>query len=122
MCVDVFVFMVECIDVILFLEFFFNLLDVIEGLFKEFFCVFEDCFIVCEVFEIMILCCEYVDEFVGVQEEVGCLVFEFFEKIECMYWWVGDGGYLCLGFDLVVMVCDIWVFISGLLYLMFGCQ
>ena len=119
---DVFAPMVERTDAILFSESFANPLDAIEGSLKEFFRVLEDCSIVREVFEIMISRCEYVDEFAGVQEEVGRPAFEFLEKIERMYRRAGDGGYLHPGLDPVATARDTWAFTSGLLHLMLGCQ
>lgn len=119
---DVFAPMVQRTDTILFSEEFDNPLDAIEGSLREFFRVLEDCSVVREVFEIMISRCEYVDEFAGVQEEVGRPALEFLQKIERIYRRAAEKGMLREGLDPSAVARDTWAFASGLLHLLLGCQ
>jgi TetR/AcrR family acrAB operon transcriptional repressor len=119
---DVFSPMIERTDAFLFSEAYENPLDAIEASLKEFFRVLEDCPVVREVFEIMILRCEYVDEFASVQEEVGRPAQEFLRKIESVYQRAADKGMLREGLDPLEMAQDTWAFTSGILHLMLGCQ
>ncbi|MFA7291660.1 MAG: TetR family transcriptional regulator [Rhodocyclaceae bacterium] len=119
---DVFSPMIERTDAFLFSEAYENPLDAIEASLKEFFRVLEDCPVVREVFEIMILRCEYVDEFTSVQEEVGRPAQEFLRKIESVYQRAADKGMLREGLDPLAMARDTWAFTSGILHLMLGCQ
>ncbi|MDR2837967.1 MAG: TetR family transcriptional regulator, partial [Azonexus sp.] len=79
---DAFAPLIARTDALLFAGRLVNPLDAIEAALKEFFRVLDDCPTVREVFEIMILRCEYVDEFAGVQEEVKKPAYVFLEKIE----------------------------------------
>lgn len=119
---DVFTPMIERTDAFLFSEAYENPLDAIEASLKEFFRVLEDCPVVREVFEIMILRCEYVDEFASVQEEIGRPAQEFLRKIESVYQRAADKGMLRQGLDPLDMAQDTWAFTSGILHLMLGCQ
>ena len=119
---DVFTPMIERTDAFLFSEAYENPLDAIEASLKEFFRVLEDCPVVREVFEIMILRCEYVDEFASVQEEIGRPAQEFLRKIESVYQRAADKGVLRQGLDPLDMAQDTWAFTSGILHLMLGCQ
>jgi TetR/AcrR family acrAB operon transcriptional repressor len=119
---DVFSPMIERTDHFLFSESYENPLDAIEASLKEFFRVLEDCPVVREVFEIMILRCEYVDEFASVQEEVSRPAQEFLRKIESVYLRAADKGMLRAGLDPLEMARDTWAFTSGILHLMLGCQ
>lgn len=119
---DVFMPMIERTDAFLFSEAYENPLDAIEASLKEFFRVLEDCPVVREVFEIMILRCEYVDEFASVQEEIGRPAQEFLRKIESVYQRAADKGMLRQGLDPLNMAQDTWAFTSGILHLMLGCQ
>ena len=119
---DVFTPMIERTDAFLFSEAYENPLDAIEASLKEFFRVLEDCPVVREVFEIMILRCEYVDEFASVQEEIGRPAQEFLRKIESVYQRAADKGKLRQGLDPLDMAQDTWAFTSGILHLMLGCQ
>lgn len=119
---DVFTPMIERTDAFLFSEAYENPLDAIEASLKEFFRVLEDSQVVREVFEIMILRCEYVDEFASVQEEVSRPAQEFLRKIESVYLRAADKGMLREGLDPLEMARDTWAFTSGILHLMLGCQ
>lgn len=119
---DVFMPMIERTDAFLFSEAYENPLDAIEASLKEFFRVLEDCPVVREVFEIMILRCEYVDEFASVQEEIGRPAQEFLRKIESVYQRAADKGMLRQGLDPLDMAQDTWAFTSGILHLILGCQ
>lgn len=119
---DIFVPMHERIDAILFSENYDNPLDAIEASQIEFFRVLEDCPVVREVFEIMILRCEYVAEFAGVQVEANRPALEYLERIERVYKKAAEKGALRVGLDPIVTARDTWAFTSGLLHLLLGCK
>lgn len=119
---DVFVPMHERIDAILFSPSYDNPLDAIEASQKEFFRVLEDCAVVREVFEIMILRCEYVDEFACVQVEANRPALEYFGRINKVYQRAAEKGMLREGFSPEVAALDTWAFTSGLLHLLLACK
>lgn len=105
-------------DALLFSSGFANPLDAIEAALKDFFRGFLEYGVLREVFEIMALRCEYVDEFASVQEEVGRPAFEFLEKMKSVYQQASDKGFLCGGLDALAVARDTWAFSSGLLHLL----
>lgn len=119
---DVFAPMLERTDAILYDPAIANPLDAIERSVTEFFRVLNDCPVVRQVFEIMISRCEYVDEFAGIQEEVGRPAFEFLNKIERMYGLAAEKGVLRAGIAPAEAARDTWAFTSGLLHLSLGCR
>ena len=119
---DVFVPLLERTDSILFSEAYADPLDAIHDSLQEFFRVLDDCAVVREVFEIMILRCEYVQEFASVQEEVNRPAIDFLAKIERMYALAAERGTLRAGLDPLAAARDTWAFTSGLLHLALGCR
>jgi TetR/AcrR family acrAB operon transcriptional repressor len=119
---DVFAPMIERTDAFLYDPATVNPLDAIEASVSEFFRVLNDCPVVRQVFEIMISRCEYVDEFAGIQEEVGRPAFEFLNKIERMYSLAAEKGLLRAGIAPGEAARDTWAFTSGLLHLSLGCR
>ena len=114
---DVFVPLTERTDSFLFsAKFENNPLDAIEASLLEFFRVLEDCPVVCELFEIMILRCEFVGEFAGVQQEVNRPALEFLAKMESFYQRAAEKGVLLPGLDPLAAARDTWAFTSGLLH------
>lgn len=105
-------------DELLFSSEFANPLDAIEAAVKEFFRLFLENEMLREVFEIMALRCEYVDEFSSVQQEVGRPVFEFLEKMKCLYQQASEKGCLRGGFEPLAVARDTWAFCTGLLHLL----
>jgi len=118
---DVFTPLLQRTDSLLFSSDYANPLDAIEASVKEFFRVLDDCPVVREVFEIMILRCEYVQEFVSVQEEVNRPALDFLGKIDTLYVRAAELGTLRAGLDPHTAARDTWAFTSGLLHLLLGC-
>ncbi|WP_371322932.1 TetR family transcriptional regulator [Dechloromonas sp. ZY10] len=119
---DIFVPLLERTDSILFSEAYGDPLDAIQASLQEFFRVLDDCAVVREVFEIMILRCEYVQEFAGVQEEVNRPAIDFLAKIERMYVRAAERRTLRAGLDPFAAARDTWAFTSGLLHLALECR
>lgn len=119
---DVFEPLLERTDALLFSSDFSDPLDAIEASIQAFFRVLEECTVVREVFEIMILRCEYVQEFSGVQEEVNRPAIEFLGKIEKLYLAAAECGTLRAGLDPWAAARDTWAFTSGLLHLVLECK
>ncbi|MCL2524680.1 MAG: TetR family transcriptional regulator [Betaproteobacteria bacterium] len=117
---DVFTPLTARTDALLFAERFSDPIDAIEASLNEFFRVLEDCPVVREVFEIMILRCEYVEEFAGVEQEVKRPAYAFLEKIESRYQLAAARGTLRRGLDPLAVARDTWAFTSGLLHLLLG--
>jgi TetR/AcrR family acrAB operon transcriptional repressor len=117
---DVFVPLHERIDAILFSDQYVNPLDAIEASQIEFFRVLEDCAVLREVFEIMLLRCEYVAEFADVLAEANRPALEYLERIQRVYRLAADKGALRAGLDPVATARDTWAFTSGLLHLLLG--
>ena len=114
---DVFVPLLERTDSILFSTAYADPLDAIEASVQEFFRVLDDCAVVRELFEIMILRCEYVQEFAGVLDEANRPAMEFLAKIERLYVRAAERGTLRPGLDPLAAARDTWAFTSGLLHL-----
>lgn len=119
---DIFAPLLERTDSILFSEAYADPLDAIQASLQEFFRVLDDCSVVREVFEIMILRCEYVQEFASVQEEVNRPAIDFLAKIERMYVRAAERGTLRPGLDPFAAARDTWAFTSGLLHLALECR
>lgn len=117
---DVFIPMIERTDSLLYSETYPDPLDAIEASLKEFFRVLEECPTLREVFEIMVLRCEYVDEFASVQAEVNKPAIEFLAKVESAYRRAAAKGTLRPGLDPAAAARDTWAFTSGLLHLLLG--
>ena len=119
---DVFAPMKERTDRLLFSESFADPLDAIEASLMEFFRVLVDSPTLREVFEIMVLRCEYVDDFASVQEEAGRPAEECLCKFEKVYQRAAECGTLREGLDPLVAAQDTWAFTSGVLRLALGGQ
>ena len=119
---DVFAPMIERTDRLLFSEDFADPLDAIEASLTEFFRVLEDCPVLREVFEIMVLRCEYADDFASVQEEAGRPAQECLGKFERVYRRAAECGTLRSGLDPLIAAQDTWAFTSGILHLSLGGQ
>lgn len=119
---DVFIPMQERTDAILNSESYANPLDAIEAALKDFFQVLEECPTLRQVFEIMVLRCEYVAEFASVQSEVNKPAIEFVEKVERAYRRAAAKGALRPGLEPAAAALDTWAFASGLLHLLLGAK
>jgi len=119
---DVFAPMQERTDALLFSEAFADPLDAIQAAMIEFFRVLDDCSVLREVFEIMVLRCEYVAEFASVLDEANRPSIEFRTKMENVYLKAAAKGTLRPGLDPIAMARDTWAFSSGLLHLYMDSQ
>jgi len=117
---DVFAPMQERTDALLYSEDFADPLDAIQAAMLEFFRVLDECSVLREVFEVMVLRCEYVDEFASVLEEANRPSIEFRTKIENVYLRAAAKGTLRPGLDPIAVARDTWAFSSGLLHLYMG--
>lgn len=117
---DVFDPMRERLDSILFSDAYENPLDAIEASLTELFRVLEDCPDLRQVFEIMVLRCEYVGEFAGVRAEAAKPGLEFLEKITSAYGNAAAKGSLRTGLDAETVALDTWAFVNGLLHALLG--
>lgn len=91
-----------------------NPLDAIEESLFGFFKVLETQSKVREVFEIMALRCEYVDEFAPVLYEVNKPCIDFLARLCKVYGWAAERGYLRAGLDPEAMAYDTLSFATGL--------
>ena len=91
-------------------------LDGVEQAIIEVFHSLENCPEVGQMFEIMVLRCEYVDEFAAVQAEVNRPVLDFLGKIETAYHRAQERGTLRPGLDPGLVALDTWAFTSGLFH------
>ncbi len=119
---DVFAPMIERTDSLLFSPAYADPLDAIEASLIEFFRVLEDCPVLRQVFEIMILRCEYVADFARVQEEVSRPALAFLQKIITRYRDAAARGTLRENLAPDAAAEDTWAFTSGLLHLLLGGQ
>lgn len=119
---DVFAPMQERTDALLFSEDFADPLDAIQAAMIEFFRVLDECSVLREVFEIMVLRCEYVAEFASVLDEANRPSIEFRTKIENVYLKAAAKGTLRPGLEPIAMARDTWAFSSGLLHLYMDSQ
>lgn len=117
---DVFFPVMERIDATLYSTEFTDPLDAIEASIREFFHFLDACGTLRQVFEVMVLRCEYVDEFAEVQTEVFKPAMEFLEKMENAYRRAAAAGTLRTGLDPLVAARDTWAFTSGVLHLLLG--
>jgi len=115
---DVFRPIVERTDSLLYSEECDDPLDAIEAAIVEFFRVLEECPTLREVFEIMCLRCEYVEEFSTVLTEANRPAMEFLTKVEKIYRRAAERGRLRPGLDPDAAARDTWAFTSGLLHLL----
>lgn len=117
---DAFVPMVGCTDAILFDPAWRNPLDAIEASTQAFFRALHETSAFREVFEIMIVRCEYVDEFADIEAEVARPALEFFKKIESLFLRAQETKHLRRGVSPVAAARSTWAFTSGLLHLFLG--
>jgi TetR/AcrR family acrAB operon transcriptional repressor len=110
----------ERVDPLLFSEEFANPLDAIEAALREIFRVLRDEPSVRQMFEIMVLRCEYVDEFANVQAEANRPTEDFLEKLETVYKKAAAKGLLHAGLDPSAIANDTFAFTKGLLNLVIG--
>jgi TetR/AcrR family acrAB operon transcriptional repressor len=89
-------------------------LDGIEQTIAELFRVILDCDVVRQMFEIMFLRCEYVDDFAAVLAELNKPGLEFLDKVEIAYRRAEAKGTLRPGLDPRAMALDSWSFVRGL--------
>jgi TetR/AcrR family transcriptional regulator, acrAB operon repressor len=89
-------------------------LDGIERSLLEFFSILDQCPDVRQTFDIMILRCEYVDEFAPVLEEINKPHIDFAGKLEEAYRRAASKGTLRPGLVPADMALDTWVFTLGL--------
>lgn len=112
---DVFRPMVERTDAILLSENHDDPLKAIEAALLEFFRVLDECPTLREVFEIMRLRCEYVDEFASVLAEANRPAMEFLGKVEKVYRRAKEKGRLRPDLAPDAAALDTWAFTGGLL-------
>jgi len=117
---DVFDPMRERLDSILFAEDYADPLDAVEASLMELFRVLEDCPDLRQVFEIMVLRCEYVGEFAGVRAEANRPALDFLEKMKAAYHKADARGTLRAGLDPETLALDTWAFVNGLLHVLLG--
>ena len=99
-----------------------NPLDAIEASTKAFIRALNDTAKFREVFEIMIIRCEYVDEFAPVQVEVNKPAMDFLDKVEIAYRRAQERGVLRAGLEPHAIALDTWAFACGLFHhLLAGC-
>ncbi|MBK1681725.1 TetR family transcriptional regulator [Rhodocyclus tenuis] len=91
-------------------------LDAIEASITDFFKVLDECPTLRQVFEIMMLRCEYVDEFAEVQSEALKPSTDLQVKIERAYLRAAECGSLRAGVEPFAVARDTWAFSSGLLH------
>lgn len=91
-------------------------LDAIEASITDFFKVLDECPTLRQVFEIMMLRCEYVDEFAEVQSEALKPSTDLQVKIELAYLRAAECGTLRAGLEPFAIARDTWAFTSGILH------
>ena len=97
-------------------------LDAVEAAIVDFFRILEDCPTLRQVVEIMVLRCEYVDEFVDVKAEVMKPAFEFNDRVAAAYRRAAAAGTLRPGLDPESTARDTLAFTTGLMHLLIGAQ
>lgn len=117
---DAFKPMVERADSILAPGNHINPIDAVELALIDFFKVLDECVALREVFEIMALRCEYVDEFDSLQLEVQRPATELLEKCNSAYSRAAAKGMLRAGFDPMILARDTSAFVTGLLHQILG--
>ena len=91
--------------------------DPLEGIEHTFLALFQaitGCEKVRQMFDIMFLRCEFVDDFAGVLTELNRPGMEFLEKVEVAYRRAADRLTLRPGLDAKAMALDSWCFVRGL--------
>jgi TetR/AcrR family acrAB operon transcriptional repressor len=91
-----------------------NPLDAIERSMLEFFETVERTPLVRQTYEIMLLRCEYVDEFAPVLQEVNKPCFDFLARLKTVYSRAAEKGYLRHSLDPEAMAYDTLSFTTGL--------
>ncbi|CAK0751538.1 TetR/AcrR family transcriptional regulator acrAB operon repressor [Gammaproteobacteria bacterium] len=89
-------------------------LDGIEQTLAELFRNIQECHVVQQMFEIMFLRCEYVDDFAAVLEEINKPGFDFLRNVEIAYRRAETKGTLRSGLDPHAMALDSWSFVRGM--------
>jgi TetR/AcrR family acrAB operon transcriptional repressor len=117
---DAFDPMRERCDSILLSDAYENPLDAVEAALIEFFSVLKDCPELRQVFEIMVLRCEYVGEFAEVRAEANKPGLEFLDKIKNAYAKAAARGTLRAGLEPETVALDTWAFVNGLLHVLLG--
>lgn len=110
----------ERVDPILFSGRHANPLDAIEDALREIFRVLKEHPSVRQMFEIMVLRCEYVDEFADVQVEANRPTPDFQEKLEKVYEEAAAKGVLSVGVEPAALARDTFAFTKGLMNLVLG--
>ncbi len=91
-------------------------LDGIEQTIQALFQSILECEKVRQMFEIMFLRCEYVDDFAGVLAELNKPGLEFLEKSKIAYCHAESKGTLRSGLDPDVLALDSWCFVRGMFH------
>ncbi|MBP8902356.1 MAG: TetR family transcriptional regulator [Thiobacillaceae bacterium] len=96
-----------------------DLADPLDGIEQTILAVFQailECDKVRQMFEIMFLRCEYVDDFAGVLGELNKPGLDFLAKAEIAYRRAEAKGTLRPGLDPIAMALDSWCFVRGLFH------
>ena len=103
-------------DAILLSDSYADPLDAIEASLKEFFLVLDENPTVRQTLEIMVLRCEYADQFAEVQTEAERPMEEFLDRMGKAYKKAAAYGSLREGLDPAALALDTWAFAKGLLH------
>lgn len=93
-------------------------LDAIEAALNELFVALDECPVMRQILEIMVLRCEYADEFADVQPEVERPGQEFLERLETAYKKASVTRTLRSELDPFAVALDTWAFVGGLLHIL----
>lgn len=88
-------------------------LDGVEQTIQDFFKSILDCHQVRQLFDIVFLRCEYVDDFAGILGELLKPSLDFLADVEIAYNRAQDKGTLAPGLDPKAMALDSWAFVRG---------
>ncbi|MEW5788731.1 MAG: TetR family transcriptional regulator [Pseudomonadota bacterium] len=88
-------------------------LDGVEQTVQDFFKSIMDCPQVRQLFDIVFLRCEYVDEFAEILAELLKPSLDFLRDVEIAYQRARDKGTLAPGLDPNAMALDTWAFVRG---------
>lgn len=113
---DVFAPMNERLDAILLSDRHTDPLDAIEAGLADLFVVLDECPTVRQMLEIMLLRCEYAEEFADVQPESERPGEEFLRRMQTAYTKAAVCGSLRAGTDPVALARDTWAFVGGLMH------
>ena len=108
---------IENVDLTLCSERYTDPLDAIEASLKVIYCTLENSSTVRQVYEIMLLRCEHVDEFSEVLLEVSRPAIDFLEKMTIAYQKARAIGILGQNLDPIAAAQDTHAFVFGLLHL-----